>query len=317
VADQAVDPWLRQESLNAIYRLTAPSRKWQDVGLGLNQDKLLARLALEDSSRGEEAARLIGRIKSRTALEEMLRSARADRLIPALQIVQDAAGGLPEYVPGRIRRRVSLDRMRTELVSSPLTLLAVLGLLVLGATLGFGGLAYLVYRLPSYMDSLRITVALVRGVFFGATFGLALFITRLLAERFSGLKVLLRILLATLGGGALLDLAIDAFHVVILNTPPQGFLIAAGSLVISLGFTLGGLTRLRLGRILISLVACFSALAGTWMVHLLLASTSTMLTPIFVFDDSTPVLQVMLWCLLAAVPITLIGNWISLNPPRR
>jgi hypothetical protein len=71
---------------------------------------------------------------------------------------------------------------------------------------------------------------------------------------------------------------------------------------------------LRLGRTwrsLVSLTALFSALAGTWYLHL--GGTSAAATPMIYFDATASPAQVLGMILLAALPAAVLGNLVNLK----
>jgi hypothetical protein len=96
------------------------------------------------------------------------------------------------------------------------------------------------------------------------------------------------------------------------NTPPSGFLLTLGSLLIGLTFAVGGLIRSVLLRIVLSTVSIFVAIAGTWLLHVNLADSSLQLTPLFMYAYTWPLAQVLLTALGVSFLIGTFGNLVSL-----
>lgn len=313
LAGKGRDPWLRHESLEVLLALTPPTREWRRTALDPEQDAALADLALEDSARGDLAARLIGRLRSLTAAQRLYQEADRNRRVRALRALRQAAGGLPPALPVRVQVGVTIEWLWAQLTAHPARLLAALGTSILGASLGFGLLAYLSYRLPDYLDSLRIAVSLERGFFMGLTFGSGIFLTRLVVERFPEVKALLRGALAALLGGAVMTAAVHAYHALILGTPPAGFLVPAGCLLAAAGFALASLGRSRPWKMGVSLAACATALAGSWWLHAARAVAPTDLTPILKFEYTSPIGEVLGMVLIAMLPVAILGSLIDLS----
>jgi hypothetical protein len=149
----------------------------------------------------------------------------------------------------------------------------------------------------------------------GITFGFSLILTRLIAERLGRLKPLGRGLLAALTGGLALGASTSIYQAAILNTPPHGGLVLAGSLLIALGFALGGFTRSRLWKIAISLLTSFAAVAGTWGLHVALAALPTDLTPLLRFEYGLSWTQVLGLTSIVVLPMAILANLINLDVP--
>lgn len=311
ISGKSNDPWLRQEALETILSLIPAANEWREVAISSDQDNVLAELALEDSDQGDKAARLIGHIRSRTATQKLIQVAGEDRRIAALQMIQSAAGSLPASTDVKVRLGVSTDWMIRQLVAQPSKLLAAYGMAFLGVALGFGSIVYLTYRYPVYLDTIRITNSLVRALILGVPFGFGLFLARLIAERFSKVKSLLRIMFATMIGGLVLTISLDLYHILVLNTPPRGVLIPAGCLLTAFGFSLGALKRSRVWKIGISLLASFTALAGTWWIHVMGNSSSQ--TPMIAFDYSMPGAQILGLISITVLMMTILGNLVNLS----
>jgi hypothetical protein len=131
----------------------------------------------------------------------------------------------------------------------------------------------LTYRLPEFMDAVRISSSLEQGLISGAVFSLGILLARALVERFSGANVFLRIFLGTAAGTIGMNIAVLIFHILFVHTPPGGFLITLGCMLISFAYALGGLIRSRWTGMVLSISAIVLAVTGTWWLHVTLASS--------------------------------------------
>jgi hypothetical protein len=183
----------------------------------------------------------------------------------------------------------------------------------LGAALGIALQVYLTYNLPDFFDLTRIATSLERGLIIGSVFGLGIFLTRVIAERFHTSNAILSVALGTIAGTVGLNIALFIFHILFLNTTPQGVLITLGCLLIALTFALGGLMRSHLIKILLSTASILVAIIGTWLIHVNLAASPLELTPLFRYDYTWSLVQVLLTALAVAFAIGILGNLISLS----
>lgn len=300
----------RQEALELLRRLSAPSPAWRETAFGGERDAHLARLALEDSDRGDEAAHLIGHLRSETAVRLLSSAEDRQRGAAALQIVLAAAGSLPSSLPVPFRRRIALAWLLDQALDQPLNLLAVYALAFLGALLGFGLQAYLTAHVPTFWEARHIILSLERGAIFGAPFALGILVMRVIMERFHRLPWPARLGAASILGALLLNLAVFMYDVFVLNAPPTGFLVSAACLLIALGFSTAALIRRRLARMLISGLTLFAALAGAWWAHLAWMTAS----PLLFFDYTWPAAPIVGTLLLVAAPIAVLGNLLRLAP---
>jgi serine/threonine protein kinase len=314
LASTGDDPFLHELGMEALKSFTPVSPEWRDLAFSPEQDDALARLALAGTAQSGHAAELIGRLRSRRAVNIVLQSPDEEQRASALLAIQQVAGSLPTMIPARIRLGVSFTWILQRLFVHPWRLLAGYGLAFLGASLGFGFYAYLAYsyRYPGHLlDMVGINASITTGIYLGAFFGFGLALTRQIASRYWGKSVLLGTFLAGLIGGVALSVALFIYDILALNTPPTGLLIPAGCLWVALGFALATHLRSRLGQIGLSLVALFTALAGTWWLALAFGNLSTDL-PIISFD-SGPILLLLGWMLVVALPPAILTNLMVLT----
>ena len=313
IGTQTNDALLRQKIFAGIRILLRPGNAWKDPPLDPNQIKRLGELALEDSEFGDAAAELIGHLRSPSAVQVVLKNSDEGRKIDALLLIQRVAGSLPSLVPSQVRFRLSLEGSLQRLTQRPINLIGAYMMTFLGAALGISLQVYLTLNFPNFMDSVRITTSLVRGLIIGSIFGLAIFLTRIITERFHMSNSILSVFLGTIVGGIGMNIALFIFHVLYLDTFPRSFLITLGCMMIAFTFSVGGLIRSRLIRILISSVSILVAILGTWLIHVNLASSPVELTPMFRYDYSWPLTQVLFTALGVAFLIGIFGNLINLS----
>ncbi len=311
------DPELKVMIFDTLKDLSPASNQWRESALGKTPDTALAALALEPAPVGEKAAGLIGHLRSQQAVESIVKSARSERRSAALLAIQQSAGSLPKSIPQRVRLEVAGEWMMHRLIDQPLVLLSVYGWIVLGIALSTGLQSYLTYRLPQFMDTLRIASSFERGVILGIMLGFAILVTRIIVERFPETKALLRVGLAALLGMIILSIAKFIFDVLVLKSVPQGVLISAGSLFIALGYALSGLVRSRPLKALITMAAVLTALAGSWWGHLMLARSGMTMTPLFFYDYLWASSQVLITMIIVALPMSIISNLGDLSPKNK
>ena len=305
--------FLRQQIFDGIRNLTQPGSVWNRSSLSTDQLKRLGSEALEDTEAGDTAAELIGHLRSTAAIQIVLDHPDEERKYDTLLLIQKTAGSLPPFVQGNIRFRLSLESIMNRSVQQPVSLIGVYMLAFLGSTLGIGMQVYLTYRLPDFFDIARISTSLEQGLIIGSIFGLGIFMTRVIMERFQSPAIFLRLVFGTLAGWLGMNIALFIFHVLFLNTPPTGLLIPAGCIFISLTFSINGLFRSRIIRIVLSIASVFIAIIGTWLIHVNSAASSVEMTPLFRYDYAWSLTQISSTALWVAAFIGILGNLINLS----
>ncbi|HSG43696.1 MAG TPA: serine/threonine-protein kinase [Anaerolineales bacterium] len=309
----SVNVFLRQQIFDGIRILTQPNNAWNHTSQNTDQMKQLGIEALEDSEAGDTAAELVGHLRSTAAIQVILDYPDEERKYDTLLLIQKTAGSLPSIVQGGIRFRLSIDAIINRLVQQPVSLISAYVLAFLGSALGIGIQVYLTYRLPDFFDIARITTSLEQGLIVGSVFGLGIFMTRVVMERFHSPGTFLRLIFGTIAGWLGLNVSLFIFHVLFLNTPPMGLLITAGCIFISLIFSVNGLLRSRIIRIILSIASIFIAIMGTWLIHVNSAASSVELTPIFRYDYAWPLTQISSTAFWVAAFIGIFGNLIDLS----
>lgn len=309
IAQKVKAPETQRQTFELVGTLTPPSSSWRITAIGDAADQRLAGLALEPSPLGSEAARLIGRLRSQQALQLITDQPESERRNAALLEIREAAGGLPGTVAPVKRLEVAAESTYRRLFARPGNLLGVFALVALGVALGSGILIYMTVRMSGFLDLLRVTMSFERGVILGFLLGFGIFVTRVIMERLPEMKAYLRVALGTLLGGILMTIGLSLYDALWNDTVPRGFLILAGCLLISLGFSLGGLVRPRLVKMLISAMAIVLAVAGTWWAY-----TLTSMTPMFFFEPDWSWLRVLGTITCMAIPMAIFGNLGKLSP---
>jgi serine/threonine protein kinase len=298
-----------------LLRTLLPSpAKWRKTAFSVDDDdRNLAMLATRDTPGGDRAALLIGHLRSESATLVVAQASSASRRIWALHTIRLAAGDLPVSIPLRLRMAVTGEWLQRLIVAKPNNLLLVFAMAFLGTTLGTSTQIYFTYRLPSFLDLERITISLERGILLGVVFGLGILVTRLIAERFTILNSLQRVLLATIVGGLGLNIGLFTYDVLFLRNTPHGILITIGCLLIALGFALGILYRKPVHRMVVSALVIIFTLAGTWWAHVNLSPNPTDLSPLFFYEYTWTNIQVLGVILVVALPMAILGNLFSLS----
>ncbi len=290
-----------------------PSRSWRETALGPVSDKHLAELALTRPPAGDLAAQAIGRMRSSLAVREM-EASRGERKNAALSLVQQAAGSLPGSIPRGERFRIFSSWVLGRLAEKPERMLLAYGWIVLGVALSTGLQVFLTYRLPDFLDSLRMLSSLERGGIFGVLFGLGILSTRVTVERFPERRMASRVFLGILIGTLLMTGGVFVYDVLLNDFIPTGILILGGCLTIATGYSLAGLARRRGFRMLIVAPFVFFAIYLTWLAHLAIIRLGAEMTPIFYFDTAWNQAQILLTILLTSIPMAVLGTLGRLDP---
>lgn len=130
LAAEAESATLRRDALTLLTHAVGPqsglqTARWQSAAFSPAADAQLAALALSEHPLADEAARLIGRVRSEQAVRELIGARERTtpaRLHAALAHVQRAAGGLPGVVPPVLRLRTTAERIRQRLSEGRATL---------------------------------------------------------------------------------------------------------------------------------------------------------------------------------------------------
>jgi len=304
---------LRKQIFDGIRTLAKRGNAWIESSSNTDQMRQLGYLALEDSESGDSAAELIGHLRSPAAVKVVFEFDDDERKYGTLSLIQRETGSLPSFVQGRVRFRLSMEWIVHRLIQQPVSLIGAYVMAFMGAALGIGIQVYLTYRLPDFYDVARITISLEQGLIVGSVFGLGILMTRVIMERFQTSAALLRVVLGTIVGCMGMNISLFIFHVLFLNTAPAGFLITAGCALIALTFSVSSLLRSRLIRIILSITSIFTAITGTWLIHINFAASPVDLTPIFKYDYAWPLTRVLFTAFSAAIFMGTFGHLFILS----
>jgi serine/threonine protein kinase len=313
LAAQAKKPAVSVQLLSLLQLIVPAGREWNDAIIPAEQGAKLGKLALQENELGNQALELIIRARSSAAIEFLTKNASQSELSSLLSDISERTGSLPTAVNGGLRARILFASINGQLTAQPTRLVGAYGMALLGSILGITLYAYLVFRLPVWIDLERISTSLIRGVITGFVFSMGIFLSRLAVERFEQIWFPLRFGFAVMAGTLGTSAAIFLFDVLYVHTIPSGFLIPAGCFLIAVSFSLGPLIPWRIAKMALSSLALFAAIAGTSWIHRTFATFITELTPLFQFEDQWSFTQVSLTALLIALSIGVPGNLIRLD----
>ena len=313
LADRAIGQSVSRRLLAGVQVLVPSAQTWGDSLLTPGLSSLLGEMSIEDSDVGDQAARVAGHLRSASAVDHIVRHVDADRLASTLLEVQKTAGQLPSFVPRDIRLKVFAEWIMRRVMTQPAQLFGAYMMALAGSALGIGFQIYLTYRLPEFMDIARISTSLEQGLIIGTIFSMGILITKVIVERFSAARVLPRIFLGTVTGALGMSMALFAFHVLFLNTPPRGIMIPLGCVMIALSYALSGLMRSRIARMAFTAGAILLTINAAWWLHVSLAGDVTEWTPFFRYDYSWSWQQVLFTSSIVAAWMGILGNSIKLQ----
>ncbi|MCB8945115.1 MAG: CHASE2 domain-containing protein [Ardenticatenaceae bacterium] len=105
---------IRNRAFEILEHHASQTNGWQTVGFSTNADHKLAELAISPRSHAERAARLIGQVGSKTAVQTIITTPSATNLPVVLERIQTAAGTLPTAIPLSLRLQLWLRWLRTQ-----------------------------------------------------------------------------------------------------------------------------------------------------------------------------------------------------------
>ncbi len=314
------DRVLRQQFLSRMRRLLPRQERWQPIVMDHETDTLLATLSLDSTPTGVEAAMLAGHLKSETALHEILRVPNERLRTRALMNCLQSAVSLPASLPFGTRLQILAEWTLWRLFLQPLDILRAYGAAILGALLAFGLHTYLSYRLPNFLDSLRLTTALEHGVFAGFLVGLGLLVPRLVTERLPNQPTLPRLASGSLAGAIILTIAISLYDILLLRqygllefeNLPQLQLIALGSLFIATGQAVAGCLKNKLGKALTAASLAFVGMGISWWGHVSLPGVPPL--PILFYEYTWPTSQVLISIIISSALLAIPASLPDLSP---
>lgn len=303
------DEALSGRLLSLIGRAVARQTEWRRTVFTVPDDLKLAGIALSDQPHADDAAHIIGQVRSESAAHALTVDMEHWRSLPALTRVLESAGDLPGTIPIVTRIQIAANLLYQQITANPIALIRAYLAAALGCFFGFSAYAYITQRLPEYMNAQRIFVALVQGAFLAVLFGFGLFIIHTVTMRLKALSLLNRLAAAVVTGSLCLMLSIFSFHILILDRPPTGWLIPAGCLLIATTASLSAqFVRNRLARMVIEASAVALAIGYGWALHL---ATGAVMSPFFYFEYEWSAAQVWGVASAVALPIAVGGNLVD------
>lgn len=308
LASQGADIAFQMDALDLLGRTAGREGRWQETAFTPAADEKLAQIAMSDGFEAKEAARLIGKSRSLKASQSLTRAWTHDlnpRAFAALLTIQKTAGEFPPSMPLLMRLQLSGQIGLQQLVSGFNHLIPPLLWTMVGSTLGVAFQVYATVRLRGFFAIDRILITIERGLFLGILMGLGIFATRLIVKRFDVVKPIPRLLLGTVIGAAIINISVVLYQLLFLKAAPVGWLIALGSVLIVLGFAVSSLLSRPawLVRALISFVFAEIGVVLPWLL-----SIGTGLDPIFHYEYTWPLQQVLFISSIVALCITFVSQ---------
>lgn len=311
LAHKTQDPTILNNALMLLKHGTARSEEWHPFQFSMAEDIKLAEIATGSSPHALYAAQIIGHIRSRVAVQTLWDAAQksdAPKRLTPLSSVLESAGSLPASLPVLTRLSIWLALVQRQLFAERPTLIRSYLLGALGCALSLGLHTFLLYNLPSFLDSARFLNALGSGLLFGPIIGLGIFLAWWITSRLQTIRVIPRVLLGTAAGMLIINIGVVSYHLLFLGTTTAGGLIPLGSAFISLGFSLGTQVENKFWRALPGAGMIFLSLALTWWLAQL-----TNLSPIMYYQLTwTPVQTVMLM-FVSSLLIGIAGSRVDLK----
>lgn len=309
----------RHTLLLILNKITPAAPNWQHVAFSQQEDALIAYQALEDSEAGDEAAHLIGHLRSEKALQTVYKTASPKRRLPALLSVLQTAGSLPSSLPGRARMEAIAEWLLGQAFSAPGRLGLVALSSMLGAALGFGLYTFSVYRLTAFMDTARFLTAVQHGLFLSLGFALSIPFLRTIIEKFPQIstwqRIFFGILFASLPISSIVllyhTLLLERYEVIQLENLPRTTLLLAACLFMTTGLALSSLAKPKLVKISLATLFLWAALSGSWWAH---QNLDIQPFPILYYEYTWPESQVQILILTIATLTALGANLLNLTP---
>lgn len=226
----------------------APTQ-WREVVYTPEIDLVLAETALDDDFPmvAELAARMIGRIRSLTALREIAKQEHTHTkgALRALALIRDEAPSLPD-VSGQGRLYAWLYNTRRRLSNNPMQIVWRYVFAMLGGSLALGVHVFTIFRTQAIFTQQRWANAIAMGLTFGFIIGFFVLLASEFPERLRGFWPWWARLIASLVLGTLsAAVAWFAWGWLFLNLVPSQAIVLFAGLGTTLGFTLGVVFKLR------------------------------------------------------------------------
>lgn len=310
----------RHSLLMLLRKILPPAKKWQKIVFSQQEDAVLAYQALEDSETGDEAAQLIGHLRSEKALETVFKASAPGRRLPALLQTLQTTGSLPASIPTAVRIETISEWMLGQAFATPNRLALIALSALLGSALGFGIFTYSVYRLNIFLDTARFLTAIQHGLFIGIGFALGIPLVRIIVERFPQIPAWQRIITGSLLSSLPVASVFMLYHTLLLEryellqadnllkTIP--LLLACIALVFV--FALASLLKKRIGKILAASAGITAVQFSSWWAH---TNLELRPFPILYYEYTWPTGQVLILILVIAILTTCGAYALTLSLP--
>ncbi|MBN1426992.1 MAG: serine/threonine protein kinase [Anaerolineae bacterium] len=309
MATDGADVAFQMDALELLGRIGSQAGQWQETAFTPTADRKLATIALGDGFEAKEAVRLIGQVRSMTATGDLVRAWERDRnpyARSALFTIQEVAGDFPPSVSPIVRWQISGQLGLRQILNRAERLIPSFIMTVLGAILGIAFQVYWTLEMRGLLAIQGARITFDRGLLLGMPVGLGIFVTRLIARRFTILKPIPRILAGTVVGGGIVNLSmVIIYWILFLENPPTGWLSTLGSMLLVLGFAVSAApSRLSwVVRVLLSFVLVDLGILLPWLLSL-----GTTLSPMFAYSRDWPIWQVALVSSGAALCLALVAQ---------
>jgi hypothetical protein len=222
---------------------------WRDAVYTPEIDLLLAETALDDDfpDVAELSARMIGRVRSLTALREIAKQEHAHTkgALRALALIRDEAPSLPE-VSNSGRFYAWIYNTQRRLAENPLGIVWRYVFALIGGALALGTHVFTIFRSQAVFLQMRWANSIAMGLTFGFIIGFFVLLASEFPERLRGFwpwwaRLISSLIFGTLVGG----LAWYSWGWLFLNLQPSLPVVLFAGFGMTLGFALGVVFKLR------------------------------------------------------------------------
>lgn len=247
------DDTAKQAALNLL-AVRAVADEWRERAYSDDIDELLAEIALDADQPpaiAEQAARTIGRIRSRKAVAYIAEQQRQghERALRALAFIRDEAPSLPPEVSDQARLIAWLDNTWRRLSDKPMGIVWRFVFGFLGGTIAMSLYAWINLSGPGILVNEKLGRTLSTGITVGVFVGLVVVLAGEVPARLRGfwptwMRLLAGSLLGMLSGALIWTVYAWLLLYLALPTLDLGALLLGG-LGIALGFAIAGTFNLR------------------------------------------------------------------------
>ncbi|MBN2043494.1 MAG: protein kinase [Anaerolineales bacterium] len=261
------EPNLIRKAIILLDTLVDEGTDWRENGFSEDMDQKFAMMAVSDEIYALDMASLLGKVKSRRAVEDVIRTVMDDEFstgIQALAVIRQTAGSWPKGVPLGVRVQTWIRLLVEQVITRQRQFVRMFLFTWMGVGLAFIFHVFVSTRLPTYLVASRILNSIGSGLLFAPIVAAGLTITKWLTRRLVVLSTAGRAITGVITGALLVNLGFVSFHYLFLSATPSGYLILLGSILLSFGFGLSeALSMSKVWRGVISSVFVLAGLALT------------------------------------------------------